>query len=122
MNGSTTWTYSYDYENRLTKVQKTLNGPVTVSQNTYNGDGTLVKAIEGSTQVFVSQGNNRIFAKNTGSGKAADYYYANGLLIASVNGSTSYYHDDALGSVRLEFLTHTNSIRLFSSLTMHDSL
>jgi RHS repeat-associated protein len=52
--------------------------------------------------------------KNTGSGSAEDYLYANGLILASVNGtSTSYYHEDALGSVRL--VTSSSGATQFSS-------
>ena len=110
-NGSTTWTYSYDYNNRLIQAQK--NG-VTVAQYSYDGNGMLVQSVEKSTQAYAYQGDNRIYAKNTGSGSVADYFYANGMMVASVNGtSTSYYHEDALGSVRL--VTSSSGTTLFST-------
>ncbi len=53
-------------------------------------------------ELFAYQGLKRLFAENTGTSSIARYIYADGLLIASVNSSTtSYYHEDALGSVRL---------------------
>ena len=68
----------------------------------YAGNGMLVKSVEASTWVFAYEGQNRLFAENTGTSSIARYIYADGLLIASVNASTtSYYHEDALGSVRL---------------------
>jgi len=110
VNGSTTWTYSYDYENRLVKV---LEGSTTVSKDTYSGQGKLVETVEASTQVFAYQGSDIIYARNTGTGSIAKYYYGDGLLVATVNGSTMYSHEDALGSVRL---TSSSSVTtLFSS-------
>ena len=48
------WTYSYDYENRLTKVSH--NG-VTVQTNTYDGDGNKVQQVAGSTtSVYATRG------------------------------------------------------------------
>ncbi|MDA4122764.1 MAG: hypothetical protein OK456_06245, partial [Thaumarchaeota archaeon] len=99
VNGSTTWTYSYDYQNELTQVQK---GGTTVAQYSYGGNGMLLKSVETDTIVYAYQGDNRLFQENTGSSSMAKFFYADGLLIASLNGSaTSYYHQDALGSVRL---------------------
>jgi len=99
-NGSSSWTYDYNYGNQLTTVQL---GGATVATYSYDGGGQLAKSIETSTQVFAYQGSNRIFAKNTGTSSISKYFYADGLLVASINGtSTDYYHEDALGSVRLE--------------------
>src|SRR5438309_11406646 len=85
VNGSTSWSYAYDFENRLTTVQK--NG-VTVAKNLYDGSGNLVKSVEGSTrQAFGYGGTNRIYAINVNSSSIADYLYGNGLLVASRNAS-----------------------------------
>lgn len=65
----------------------------------------LMQSEESSTQNFAYSGQNQIFAENTGTSSVMDNYYPDGLLIASYNGSASastvYYHQDALGSVRL---------------------
>src|SRR2546427_9780984 len=100
VNGSTTWSYAYDFENRLATAQK--NG-VTVAKNFYDGSGSLVRSVEGSAQqAFGYQGTNRIYAINVNSSTTADYLFANGLLVASRNASAvSYYQEDAVGSVRL---------------------
>jgi RHS repeat-associated protein len=48
------------------------------------------------------EGTSRIYGANVNTGSAQDYVYANGLLVATLNDtSTSYYQEDALGSVRL---------------------
>ena len=62
-----------------------------------------MKSVEGSAQqAFGYQGTNRIYATNVNASSTADYFYANGLLVASRNASAvSYYQEDAIGSVRL---------------------
>jgi hypothetical protein len=81
---------------------------------TYDGNGKLVQSIERNTQVYSYQGIERIYSKNTGSGSVADHFYANGMMLASTNSSsTAYYHEDALGSVRL--VTSSSGTTLFSS-------
>jgi RHS repeat-associated protein len=110
-NKTILWTYNYDYNNRLDQVE---NNGVTVATYSYDGNGMLVQSVEKSTQVFAYQGGNRIYAKNTGSGSVADYIYAGGMILASVNGTTrSYYHEDALGSVRV--ITSTTGSTLFTT-------
>ena len=110
-NGSTTWTYTYNFLNELTEVQ---TGSTTVAQYGYDGSGDLVQSVESSTQVFAYDGSSRVFAANTGTWSESDYYYADGLLIASVNGtSTLYYHQDALGSVRL--VSSSSGSQVYSS-------
>ena len=62
---------------------------------TYDGNGMLVKSVEADTQVFAYQGDSMLYAKNTGTGSSEDYMYADGMALASVNGSTTdYYHED----------------------------
>ena len=76
---------------------------MTVAKNFYDGSGSLVRSVEGSAQqAFGYQGTNRIYAINVNSSTTADYFFANGLLVASRNASAvSYYQEDAVGSVRL---------------------
>ncbi len=62
----------------------------------------LIKSVEADTLVFAYNSQSRIYTKNTGSGSVSDYLYANGMILASINASTiDYYHEDALGIVRL---------------------
>jgi RHS repeat-associated protein len=111
VNGSTTWTYNYDYNNRLDQVK---DDGATVATYSYDGTGVLVQSVEKDTMAYAYQGDNRIFAKNTGTGSVADYFYANDMVLASVNSTaTSYFHEDALGSVRL--VTSSSQSTLFSS-------
>lgn len=110
-NGSTLWTYNYDYNNRLTSVE---DNSVTVATYSYDGNGMLVHSVEKDTESYAYNSGNRIYAKNTGSGSVVDYLYADGMVLASINGSTTdYFHEDALGSVRLE--TSSTATTLFSS-------
>ena len=108
----TAWTYYYDYENRLTKVE---HSGTTVQQNYYDGDGNRVEQVAGgSTYVYVYQGVNILYSKNVTSGTWTKSFYAGGIQVAQMVGTSVYYlHQDALGST---VLTMTSSgIRSFSS-------
>jgi RHS repeat-associated protein len=110
-NKTILWTYNYNYNNRLDQVE---SNSATVATYTYDGNGMLVRSVETDTEVFAYHGGDRIYTKNTGSGSAADYIYANGMILASLNGTTkSYYHEDALGSVRA--ITSSTGSGLFST-------
>ena len=113
VNGTTTWKYYYDYENRLTSVTK--NG-VTAQNDTYSGDGNRVEQVFGSSNiVYTYQGVNILYEKNLTSSIVTKNYYANGLLLGEVVGSTTYYLlDDALGSIR-DVTTATPVSTVFSS-------
>jgi RHS repeat-associated protein len=108
------WTYSYDYENRLTKA---VQSGTTLQQNYYDGDGNRVKQVAGSsTYTYSYQGLNILYDKNvTGSTTTVTkHFYSGGLQIAKMVGTTTYYlHQDALGSTRL-VATSTVTIK-FSS-------
>ena len=109
------WTYSYDYENRLTKV--TQSG-ATKQQDSYDGDGNRVKQVAGSTtNTYFYQGLNILYEKNvTGSTTTVTKrFYAGGLQVAKMVGSTTVYylHQDALGNTRLE-TTSTVTIKFKS--------
>ena len=110
-NGSTLWTYNYDYNNRLTSVE---DNSVTVATYSYDGSGMLVHSVEKDTETYAYNAGNRIYAKNTGTGSVVDYFYGDGMILASANGTTTdYFHEDALGSVRLE--TSSSEATLFSA-------
>ena len=108
------WTYSYDYENRLTKV--TQSG-ATKQQDSYDGDGNRVKQVAGSTtNTYFYQGLNILYEKNvTGSTTTVTkHFYAGGVQVAKMVGSSVYYlHQDALGNTRLE-TTSTVAIKFKS--------
>ncbi|HEV2225437.1 MAG TPA: RHS repeat-associated core domain-containing protein, partial [Nitrososphaerales archaeon] len=96
------WTYSYDYENRLTKA---VQSGTTVQQNSYDGGGNRVKQVAGSsTFTYSYQGLNILYEKNVtgGTTTVTKHFYAGSLQVAKMVGSTAYYlHQDALGSTRL---------------------
>jgi RHS repeat-associated protein len=96
------WAYSYDYENRLTKV---VQSGTTKQQNYYDGDGNRVKQVVGSsTFTYSFQGLNILYEKNvTGSTTTiTKHFYAGSAQVAKMVGTTVYYlHEDALGSTRL---------------------
>ncbi len=97
-NGSA-WVYSYDYENRLTKV---VHSGTTVQLNFYDGDGNRIKKTETDTTVYSYQGLNILYEKDTTTGTVTKHFYANGMQVAKMVGVSTYYlHQDGLGSTRL---------------------
>ena len=98
--GSVTKYYSYDFENRLTKVTQ---GSSTLGSYGYSPNGVRVLSIEsGSSTVSVSTGVNVIYEKTIGQSTSNDYMFADGLLIVKLSGGTVYYyHQDHLGNTRL---------------------
>ena len=76
--------------------------PVIIApEEIYDASGERVKEVAGSTTtVFMYQGTNVIYYK-AGS-TATKLYYADGMQIARITGSTTYYYlQDELGSVRM---------------------
>lgn len=112
MNGTTTWKYYYDYQNRLSSVTK--NG-VTAQNNTYSGDGNRVEQVfGGSSIVYTHQGFNILYEKNLTSSTITKHYYANGLQLGESYGSSMYYFlEDAMGNVR--DVTTSSASTVFSS-------
>ena len=98
--GSVTKYYSYDFENRLTKVTQ---GSSTLGSYGYSPNGVRVLSIEsGSSTVSLSMGVNVIYEKTIGQSSSNDYVFADGLLIVKLSGGTVYYyHQDHLGNTRL---------------------
>jgi RHS repeat-associated protein len=98
-NDGTSWTFSYDYENRLTNV---VHSGSTVQQNFYDAGGDRVKKTETDTVVFSYQGLNILYEKDLTTGTVTKHFYANGQQVAKMVGSGTYYvHGDHLGSTRL---------------------
>ena len=93
--GGVTKTYSWDYDNLLTKV---TNGTTVMGQYTYDYAGNRMKKVEGGVTRLMPFPNYRIIGR-----AATKYYFANGQRIAERTGGTSstnvyYYHPDHLGS------------------------
>ncbi|HLQ07362.1 MAG TPA: RHS repeat-associated core domain-containing protein [Nitrososphaerales archaeon] len=110
-NDGFSWAFTYDYDNRLTKVD---HAGTTVLQNVYDGDGKRIEKTEGDSTVFSYQGLNVLFEKDLNSGVVTKRFYANGLQVAKMVGSTvSYLHEDRLGSIR--FVSSSTGTHVFSS-------
>ncbi|HEV2225976.1 MAG TPA: RHS repeat-associated core domain-containing protein [Nitrososphaerales archaeon] len=89
---------------------ETLDGGTPVGQpltetNSHDVDGNRVKQVAGSsTFTYSYQGLNILYEKNVtgGTTTVTKHFYAGGLQVAKLAGSTVYYlHQDALGSTRL---------------------
>ncbi len=103
VSGSTTMKYAYDYQDDLVTVTKVVGSTKTlVQKNVFDGMGRRVEQVAGGvTTVYMYQGTDVIYYK-AGS-TATKLFYADGMQIARITGSTTYYyHEDELGSVRLE--------------------
>ncbi len=103
VNGSDTSTYNYDYANRLTSV--VANG-VTLENNSYDGGTNLVYSVAGIyTTYLVYQGLDIIYSKTHWGllhNSITEDIYADGLHIAKMVGSTTYFYLlDSQGSTRL---------------------
>ena len=100
--GSDTWVYTYDYSNRLTKVEKNSE---TLGEYVYDGNGRRIQATEGNeTTTYIYTGLNVLYEENT-NGTAAYIYGLTGRLAKRTTidneSHTFYYHTDHLGSTRL---------------------
>ncbi len=107
IEGTTVFSYYYDYENRLVKVVKVENGSTTTSEYKYDPFGRRIekKVTEGGTTTttrFVYD-NEDIILEYDGSGNIGNrYVHGPGIdePLALINGKNSYYyHADGLGSV-----------------------
>jgi len=99
---SDTWVYTYDYANRLTKVEK--NSAI-LGEYVYDGDGRRIRVTENSTATtYVYSGLNILYEENS-TGAATHIYGPTGRLAkrTTINQETNtfYYHTDHLGSTRL---------------------
>jgi RHS repeat-associated protein len=93
VGSSTTATYSYDAENRLTSVSGAA-----AATFVYDGDGNRVKTTFGSTTtIYVGA----IYERDNGS-TVLKYYYAGGVRVAMRTGGQIYYLlSDHLGSTNV---------------------
>ncbi len=99
---------TFDDANRLTEIQtgtgSTCTTPTTVGTYAYDGDGLREsKTVSGTTTQFAWEGTgNHILQQNNGSTKTSFIYGPTGQPLEQIAGSTTtYLHEDQLGSVRL---------------------
>ena len=100
--GSDTWTYTYDYANRLIEVEENSESQ---GEYVYDGDGKRIQVTENSvTTTSIFSALNVLYEENT-TGTAAYIYGPTGRLAkrTTINeeSSTFYYHVDHLESTRL---------------------
>ncbi len=100
--GTDTWVYTYDYANRLTKVEKNSS---TIGEYVYDGDGKRIRVTEdGVTKTYIYSGTNPVYEK-TSSGHADYIYGPTGRIAKRVTmnseSDTYFYHNDHLGSTKL---------------------
>jgi RHS repeat-associated protein len=99
VSGQTT-TYSWDYENKLTRIDY-ANGSSNIF--TTNADGQRMTANDSAgNRRFIYDGTNIVGEQDIASGNfIAVYDYGNGGLLRQVRGTgASYYQYDGLGSTR----------------------
>jgi len=101
--GTDTWVYTYDYANRLTKIEKNSE---TIGEYIYSGDGKRIQVTEDSeTTTYVYSGWNVLYEENS-TGTATYIYGLTGRVAKRTTiqseTHTFYYHTDHLGSTRLQ--------------------
>ena len=115
--GTDTWDYTYDYANRLIKVEENDSE---IGEYTYDGEGKRIQSIENDiTTLYIFGGLHVLYEENT-SGTASYIYGPNGKLAkrTTINqqNNTYYYHTDQVRSSRL--VTDTNK-NIISAITYH---
>ncbi|MGH7147237.1 MAG: RHS repeat domain-containing protein, partial [Nitrospiraceae bacterium] len=98
--------YTYDAENRLTKVEEfTVGNPVPVATSTYRYDGLgrrIEKVGNGITRRYVYDGEDILLEYDGANVLQARYTHGPGIdepIAMTRGGSTFFYHQDGLGSV-----------------------
>ena len=98
--------YSYNAENRLTRVETTKYGVTIAVDYEYDVDGNRVKkVIDDNVEIRYLVDTNRDYAQvveeRDGEGNLlVRYVYGHDLISQSRDGATHYYHYDGLGSTR----------------------
>ncbi len=95
--------YTWDYENRLTKIKKSGSGKNDSLMLTYCGFGKRIKKVHASdpdTTRYCFDGMNVVAEFGDTDTLTSKYIYANGLLFDryDASGVKYYYHHDGLGS------------------------
>jgi RHS repeat-associated protein len=115
--GLDTWIYTYDYANRLTRVEKNSE---TLGEYVYDGDGKRLQVTENSvTTTSLYVGSDILYEENT-TGSAAYIYGSRGKICKRTTSNQEshifYYHVDHLDSTRL--VTDENR-NIISAVTYH---
>ena len=98
--------YTYDAENRLTKVEEFAAGnPTAVATSTYRYDGLgrrIEKVANGQTKRYVYDGEDILLEYDSANVLQARYTHGPGIdepIAVTKSGSTFFYHQDGLGTV-----------------------
>ena len=115
--GTDTWDYTYNYANRLTKVEK---NSAAVGEYIYDGDSKRIQKTENSeTTICIFVGFDILYEEKTTS-SAAYIYGPRGKIakrtIANEESYIFYYHIDHLGSTRV---VTDSSKYIVSAITYH---
>ena len=100
-DGTNTWTWVYDYENRQVSYDDPL--PTNDAQYAYDAGGTrIAKTVNGITEKYLHDGANVICDYDGSNTFKASYVtpFLDQNLIMVRGGNTYYYTQDGLGSVR----------------------
>ncbi len=106
VNGVLKRAFAYDVRDRLVAIDADANGAFEI-QYSYDELGNRVsKSVSGDTTRFLVDSlriNAEVLAEYDGSTNSHSqfYVYGNGILSQSHGSSVSYYHSDAIGSVRV---------------------
>jgi RHS repeat-associated protein len=98
--------YTYDAENRLTKVEEFAAGnPTAVATSTYRYDGLgrrIEKVANGQTKRYIYDGEDILLEYDGSNVLQARYTHGPGIdepIAVTKGGNTFFYHQDGLGSV-----------------------
>ncbi len=98
--------YTYDAENRLTKVEDFVAGnPTAAFTSTYRYDGLgrrIEKVANGQTKRYIYDGEDILLEYDGSNVLQASYTHGPGIdepIAVTKGGSTFFYHQDGLGSV-----------------------
>jgi RHS repeat-associated protein len=98
--------YTYDAENRLTKVEEFVAGnPTAFATSTYRYDGLgrrIEKVANGQTKRYVYDGEDILLEYDGANVLQARYTHGPGIdepIAVTKGGSTFFYHQDGLGTV-----------------------
>ena len=98
--------YTYDAENRLTKVEEFVAGnPTAAFTSTYRYDGLgrrIEKVANGQTKRYIYDGEDILLEYDGSNVLQARYTHGPGIdepIAVTKGGSTFFYHQDGLGSV-----------------------
>jgi RHS repeat-associated protein len=112
IEGTDTWDYTYDYVNRLIKVEKNA---VVMGEYIYDGDGKRLQVKENSALTTYLYWGVNVLYEETSTGKSAHIYGPAGRLAKRTTmqgeSQTFYYHTDYQGSTRLVTDQSTNITR-----------